>query len=129
MEVKMKRIKNIVAVIAALVLGTSFVFADKAQYDKLLAEGVLVQRCVLPFPKKHISIDRTIKATHKASRLCDKCHTDSVLRAVLQQWGGNGHFPKADNGIDCQSRNTQLLVLTDPDTDVFIPTKQITLRC
>ena len=39
MEVKMKRIKNIVAVIAALVLGTSFVFADKAQYDKLLAEG------------------------------------------------------------------------------------------
>ena len=35
----MKRIKNIVAVIAALVLGTSFVFADKAQYDKLLAEG------------------------------------------------------------------------------------------
>lgn len=39
MEVKMKRIKNIVAVLAALVLGTSFVFADKAQYDKLLAEG------------------------------------------------------------------------------------------
>lgn len=35
----MKRIKNIVAVLAALVLGTSFVFADKAQYDKLLAEG------------------------------------------------------------------------------------------
>ena len=35
----MKRIKNIVAVIAALVLGTSFVFADKAQYDKLLAEA------------------------------------------------------------------------------------------
>lgn len=39
MEVKMKRIKNIVAVLAALVLGTSFVFADKAQYDKLLAEA------------------------------------------------------------------------------------------
>ena len=35
----MKRIKNIVAVLAALVLGTSFVFADKAQYDKLLAEA------------------------------------------------------------------------------------------
>lgn len=35
----MKRIKNIVAVIAALVLGTSFAFADKAQYDKLLAEA------------------------------------------------------------------------------------------
>mgnify|MGYP002625969540 CR=1 FL=1 len=35
----MKRIKNIIAVLAAVVLGTSFVFADKAQYDKLLAEG------------------------------------------------------------------------------------------
>lgn len=39
MEVKMKRIKNMVAVLVALVLGTSFVFADKAQYDKLLAEA------------------------------------------------------------------------------------------
>lgn len=35
----MKRIKNIVAGLAALVLGSSFAFADKAQYDKLLAEG------------------------------------------------------------------------------------------
>ena len=39
MEVKMKRIKNIVAGFAALVLGISFAFADKAQYDKLLAEA------------------------------------------------------------------------------------------
>lgn len=35
----MKRIKNMVAVLAAVVLGTSFAFADKAQYDKLLAEA------------------------------------------------------------------------------------------
>lgn len=35
----MKRIKNIVAGFAALVLGISFAFADKAQYDKLLAEA------------------------------------------------------------------------------------------
>ena len=35
----MKRIKNIVAGLAALVLGSSFAFADKAQYDKLLAEA------------------------------------------------------------------------------------------
>lgn len=35
----MKRIKNIIAVLAAVVLGSSFVFADKAQYDKLLAEA------------------------------------------------------------------------------------------
>ncbi|MBO6218622.1 MAG: hypothetical protein J6N81_03485 [Treponema sp.] len=35
----MKRIKNVVAAFAALVLGISLAFADKAQYDKLLAEG------------------------------------------------------------------------------------------
>ena len=35
----MKRIKNIIAVLAAVVLGSSFAFADKAQYDKLLAEA------------------------------------------------------------------------------------------
>ena len=39
MEENMKRIKNVVAAFAALVLGISLAFADKAQYDKLLAEG------------------------------------------------------------------------------------------
>ena len=98
--------------------------------DTVIISGELNYRYELLFEQLQNNINERsiITKAHKVTVLPNECQADSAAATKLQQRRGNRHFSEANNGINIQRRNAQLFRVSNSDTDIFIPIKEIAVR-